>query len=153
MISKARTCTHCCWSLKSISNLTMYLLHATKSKDCTTNWIDMAKTGPRNWMNSVSSFTEINRESVETQQRQVLPIWKMCECYLWDTRAFQQSLEKMAFSNLSKEKRKPRGSHNIEPMKCSVTHWNYLQIFSSLLHRDCTESLNDELNMRLKIKE
>lgn len=132
----------------------VYLLHATKNKKLHYKVDKHTKDWTLELNNdSVSSFTKINREPVKTKQRQVLPTGKTCERYLWDTRAFQQSLEKVAFSSLAKEKRKPRGSHNIEPMKCSVTHWNYLQIFSSLLHRDYTESLNDELNMRLKIKE
>lgn len=143
------TCTHCCWSLKSISNLMVYLLHATKNKELQYK-VDKHSRDCTSELNndSVSSLTKINREPVKTKQRRVLPIWKTCERYLWDTRAFQQSLEKVAFSNLSKEERKHRGSHHIEPMKCSVTHWNYLQIFSSLLHRDCTESLNIDLKLR-----
>lgn len=44
------TCTHCCWSLKSISNLMVYCFTLLKTRNCTTTWINTAKTGPWNWI-------------------------------------------------------------------------------------------------------
>lgn len=105
------TCRHCCWSLESISSLMVYLLHATRNKELRYK----ANKHGKDWTlelnnDSVSPFTKINRESVRTKQRQVLPIWKTCECCLWTLgHPNSQSLEKAPFSNLSQEKRKPRG--------------------------------------------
>lgn len=144
------TCTHCCLSLKSISNL----IHATKNKDCTTNWIDMAKTGPWNWiMTQCLHLPKLTENQLKPSKGR----------YCQSERRVSATYGILGHSNshlrkwLSPIFLKRKG--NLGDL-ITLSLWNalwltgtILQIFSSLLHRDCTESLNDELNMRLKIKE